>query len=116
MAVIKLNRELQIWTGLYCEDLTDPKKKMYKLVMNFLYITVMFLIMVVASFVYILHNFSDLKTTTNSIIVLMAGCSGIACYWSLTTNVEHSKKLYRDLEEIVDESKKKNIVKIIVLF
>lgn len=105
---------IQKGIGIYRENSADPKEKLYMLVMNILFVLISSFVLIYGASVCIIENLSDLNTSTNSIIVLMAGCCGLGCYVGIRVNLKSSQKMFALLQHMVDESKKKKM-KIIVL-
>lgn len=56
---------------------------------------------------YIYEHFSDLSTTTNSLIVLSAGFASIGSYISIGANMKSAKLLHNELQKIVNKGNEK---------
>lgn len=103
MIVLSLSRKIQRFIGVYRGNLEDPKNYAIKLVLNFIFISGMMSI-VFGSFASIFVNFMDFQSSTNSMIVMMAGASGVGCYTGITSNTGSITKLYNIIQNLADES------------
>lgn len=106
MIVLSLSKKIQVFIGVYWGN--RPGSYLYKLVMNAIFIAGMLSILVLGSLAYIVFNFTNLATTTNAIVIMMAGCSGLACYLGITANIKSIRYLYELLQNIADESNTTN--------
>lgn len=104
MIVLELSKKLQKFNGIYREEASDYSEIFYMFVMNVIFVSGMLSIMVLGSFVYICVNFMDMATTTNAMIIMMAGSSGVGCYCGITSNLKSTRKLYTLLQQLANES------------
>lgn len=104
MIVLSLSRKIQRFIGVYRGNLEDPKNYAIKLVLNFIFISGMMSVLVFGSFASIFVNFMDFKSSTNTMIILMAGGSGVGCYIGITSNTGSITKLYNIIQNLADES------------
>lgn len=105
MIVLKLSKKLLKFIGVYHEESSSLVCFFFKLFVNLIFICGMFVPLVIGSLAYIYVNYMDLKTSTNAIVVLMAGCSGLGCYCGILLNVKSTRHLFIILQTIADESK-----------
>lgn len=105
MIVLSLSKKFQHLIGVYRENLEDPKEYAIKLILNVVFICGMLIVLVIGSLAFIHVNSTDLQSTMNTVITLMAGGSGVGCYIGLTTNTGSITKLYNLLQNMADESK-----------
>lgn len=104
MTVLELSKKLQKFIGIYREDTSGLSGKLYMRVMNVVFVSGMMSVMVVGSFVYICMNLLDMATSTNAMIIMMAGSSGVGCYCGIASNLKSTRKLYSLLQQLVNES------------
>lgn len=104
MIVLHFSKKVQKLIGVYHDDLSNPRVYFFNLLKRFLFITGMLSILVLGSFAFIFVNFSDLPKSTNAIIIMMAGISGLGCYIGLATKGESIRNLYSILQNVADES------------
>lgn len=76
MIVLNLSKKIQVFIGVYRESQANSWSFLYKLLMNIIFITGMFGPLMLGSLAFIVVNFMDLKTSTNAMVIMMAGCSG----------------------------------------
>lgn len=73
MTVLELSKKLQKFIGIYREDTSGLSGKIYMGVMNAVFVSGMMIVMVMGSLVYICMNLLDMSTSTNAMIIMMAG-------------------------------------------
>lgn len=103
MSVLELSKKLQKFMGIYREDGSGLSGKLYMGFMNAIFVLGLS-VLVVGSFAYICVNLADMSTSTNAMIVLFGGMSGVGCYCGITSNFKSIQKLYALLQQLVDES------------
>lgn len=104
MIVLSLSKKIQKLIGIYRENESDPMKVVYMSVMNVVFLLGMLSVLVIGSLVFMCMNLSDLRTSTNAMVIMMAGCSGVGCYCGIASNLKSTQKLYTILQHIADES------------
>lgn len=77
--------------------------------MNLIFIVGMFGPLILGSLAFIVVNFMDLSKSTNAMVIMMAGSSGVACYCGITYNIESIRILYDRLQWLADQSIKEFI-------
>lgn len=105
MLVLELSKKLQKSIGIYRENESDRWDILYMFTMNIIFISGMLIVMVLGIFAYICMNFMDMGTTTNAMIIMMAGGSGVGCYCGIASNLKSTQNLYNLLQQITNESK-----------
>lgn len=103
MVVLSLSRKIQRFIGVYRGDSLNSMDFTIKMLLNIIFFLGMN-VLIFGSLYYIWVHFGDLESITNTIIVLMAGGSGLACYFGITSNSESITKLYELLQNLADES------------
>ena len=102
--MLDTSKKLQQFIGLYRRDQANLKDIVYMAVMNVLFISIMFGVLVYGSIFFICVNYKDLENTTNAVIVLMAGSSGVGCYCGMAFSLKSIQKLYVKLQNLANES------------
>lgn len=108
MIVLETSKKLQTFIGIYRRDEADLKDVIYMSVMNVIFVSIMFGVLVYGSIFFMCVNYKDLENTTNAVIVLMAGSSGVGCYCGMAFSLKSIQKLYIKLQHLADESNVKN--------
>lgn len=97
MIVLELSKKLQTAIGIYREETAGLVIILYMFLMNVLFISVMFVVLVVGSiaFIYVnLHNeIIDMASLTNAVVVMMAG--GNTKKSNMHTDISFSKYFCR---------------------
>lgn len=104
MIVLETSKELQTFIGLYRKKHSDIKDRVYLVMMNIIFVSIMFGVLVYGSIHFIWLNYKDLENTTNAVIVLMAGSSGVGCYCGIAAELKSIQRLYEKLQYIADDS------------
>ncbi|XP_055309426.1 odorant receptor 45b-like [Sitodiplosis mosellana] len=95
---------MQKFIGIYREDSSGLMGIFYVVVMNVVFVSGMMGVLVLGSFVYICKHLMDMATSTNAMIIMMAGIGGVACYCGIASNLKSTRKLYDLLQQLADES------------
>lgn len=103
MIVLGLSKKIQRFIGVYRGNLENPKNYVIKLMLNFLFISGM-IVLVYGSLASMFVNFTDIRSFTSTMIILMAAISGVGCYIGITSNTESITKLYNIIQHLADES------------
>lgn len=77
MIVLETSKKLQKFIGLYQKNQPNLTDVLYRILMNIVFLSIMFGVLFYGSGCFIWANFADLENTTNAVIVLMAGSSGV---------------------------------------
>lgn len=110
MIVLETSKQLQTFIGLYRRNQSNLKDVLYMIFMNVVFISNMFGVLIYGSIHFIWVNYADLGNTTNAVIVLMAGSSGIGCYCGIAAELKSIQKLYDKLQHLADESNVDNFL------
>lgn len=113
MIVLYYSKKLQKIIGVYRDDLSNPMNYFVNLLTTILFISGMASILVIGSFAFVFVHFSDLPTSTNAIIIMMAGTSGLGCYIGIATKKASIRDLYSILQDVADGS---NFILVIIAF
>lgn len=103
MTVLRAARKLQIAIGVFSENFTGLWKDFFTSFRSIFFITGMIIVMVVSSVAYLYYNFTDISTSTNALIILMAGGAGLGGYIGTGINMKKLKIMYNTLERIVED-------------
>lgn len=98
-----LNRKLLHFMGLYpSETAMEQKTEFLTSKRRMLIVFASYFILIYGGFAYIYYNSSDLKTSINAILLVMAGICGAGCYFGIGSNLKYIQVLFNSLQEIVD--------------
>lgn len=103
MVVLALNRKFHTFLGVYSVDPLNSKDSFFQTFKYFVYAFGMFISLIIGSLAYLYFYFMDLATSTNSAIVLMAGCAGLGCYYTFATNIKTLRNVYDEFQDIYDK-------------
>lgn len=104
MIVLETSKKLQTFIGIYRRKESNLKDVVYSIVMNIIFVSIMFVVLGYGSVYFIYVNYKDLENTTNAVIVMMAGSSGVGCYCAMAVELKSIQKLYEKLQHLADES------------
>lgn len=103
MSVMVLNRKLLRFMGIHPVETTmEQKKEIFTSKRRMLIVLSLYFTLMYGSFAYIYYNLSDIKNSTNALIVVMAAVCGVGCFCGIRSNSKHIHVLLNSLQEIVD--------------